>query len=172
MKRSDLPIPTPCAQDWDTMTPAGRKRFCGECKKHVHDLSSMLPEDARALLSSPPTEGLCVRYLYDEHGTIVFSMTDTTVVPANMLHRAKRALTATAAIAGVAATLTGCMGAPQVRQPPPQHMREMMGEPAWTPAPSATTPHALPSAPVEAPGAPTVPNAGDHGKSVETNPKK
>lgn len=169
MKRSDLPIPTPCDQNWDTMTPAGRKRFCGECKKHVHDLSAMEPEEAKALLASPPTEGLCVRYLHDEYGAIVFSMVDTTLVPANMLHRARRALTATAAIAGVAATLTGCMGAPQARPAPPPPVQEVMGMPAWTPPPAATT---APSAPAEASSGPAVPKAAGSGKSVDTNPKK
>jgi hypothetical protein len=71
MNRTDLPI-APCEVDWSTMTLADRGRFCGSCRKVVTELTHMTEAQARALLDSPPTEGLCVRYLYDERGEIVF----------------------------------------------------------------------------------------------------
>jgi hypothetical protein len=64
MNRDHLVIPEPCKADWATMIPADKKRFCRECKKYVHDLSSMARDEARALLSAADTAGLCVRYLY------------------------------------------------------------------------------------------------------------
>lgn len=94
--------------DWTGMKPAGmKKRFCDVCKMHVHDLSRMSRRDAQALLASERTEGLCVRYLYDQHGDVVF--TDSLV-------RAKRLVVGAVAVAS-AMTLTACMGA----APPPKH---------------------------------------------------
>lgn len=140
MKRSDLPIASPCEQDWDTMTPAGRKRFCDTCQKHVQDLSAMTEAQAKGVLASPPAEGLCVRYLYDEVGNIMFGLVDPSLVPASSLVRAKRALATTAALAGIAATLSGCMGAPQPRPAVPRQM--MMGEPAAQVSPTQPQPSA------------------------------
>jgi hypothetical protein len=105
---SEIPIASPCGADWTTMRPSDRKRFCDTCKKHVHDLSAMSKDEARAVLASPPTEGLCVRFLYDEYGDVVFQK--QTIAP-SFLVRAKR-LATYAVAAAIPATLTACMGAP------------------------------------------------------------
>lgn len=149
MKRTDLEIASPCTQDWNTMTAEGKKRFCDQCKKHVHDLSQMSEPEARAVLDAPPAEGLCVRYLYDAFGNVLFDMVDTRIVPANRLVRAKQALAKGAAMAGLALSVTACMGARQ--QPPPQVTMGAppMPEPTASVAPSAApsvTPSAAPSA--------------------------
>lgn len=117
MKRVDLPIPSPCAQSWSTMTKEGQRRFCDACKKHVHDLSSMTPPEARALLDAPSAEGLCVRYLYDQAGNILFKATDALVKP-SMLSRARRFVTA-AGVLAIPLSLNACMGAkmPEPAQP-------------------------------------------------------
>jgi hypothetical protein len=105
MRANDIPIASPCTVDWRTMKPSDTKRFCETCKKHVHDLSSMTKVDARALLASPPTEGLCVRYLFDARGEIVFRP-----IPATMLSRAKRFATAAAAVS-LPMAIAACSGA-------------------------------------------------------------
>src|SRR5687768_11343989 len=106
MRRQDLPIESPCGQDFSGMKPAGmRKRFCDTCKMHVHDLSKMTRREAKTLLSSEETEGLCIRYLHDQHGDIVF--TDSLV-------RAKRFALGALAVA-MPMTLTACMGAAPAR---------------------------------------------------------
>ena len=106
MRREDLPIETPCGQDFSGMKPAGmKKRFCDTCKAHVHDLSKMTRREAKTLLSSEETEGLCIRYLHDQHGDIVF--TDSLV-------RAKRFALGALAVA-MPMTLTACMGAAPAR---------------------------------------------------------
>jgi hypothetical protein len=147
MRATEIPIASPCGADWRTMKPSDRTRFCDACKKHVHDLSAMSAPEARALLASPPTEGLCVRYLYDAHGDIVFR---SAPVPPTMLVRARRAAVSAAAVAFPMA-LAACMGAPArplpavapdaaasatqtIGEPP---MVPMMGAPA-IPAPSAS----------------------------------
>ncbi len=111
MRREDIPIESPCGMDWNGMKPASmKKRFCDACKMHVHDLSKMSRREAKALLSAPRTEGLCVRYLYDQHGEVVF--TDSLV-------RARRLVAGAVAVASTM-TLTACMGAapaPRPQQP-------------------------------------------------------
>ena len=52
MRREDIAIDLPCSADWDTMTAAGKKKFCGDCKKFVHDLSRLNEDDAKALLET------------------------------------------------------------------------------------------------------------------------
>jgi hypothetical protein len=131
MRRDEIAIELPCSADWDTMTAAGRKRFCADCKKYVHDLSRMKEDDAKALLETG--KDLCVRYVYDEVGNVVFDID----VRASALVRAKRFAKA-AALVALPMSLTACMGtAPPRRVVPP---------PAPTTMPAATSPSATPSA--------------------------
>lgn len=144
---NEVRIATPCGLDWSKMTRReANKRFCGECKKHVHDLSAMGADEARALLEGPSTEGLCVRYLADERGNIAFRPDVPTT-------RLKRAGLAAAAVA-MPLTLTACMGS---YSPPPQVPAEAM--PTATapvaPPPSSATAAASSTAPV-APPKPTL----------------
>jgi hypothetical protein len=116
MNRTELPIASPCTADWTAMTLADRGRFCGQCDKVVRELAQLTEVEARALLAAPSTEGLCVRYVHDATGEIVFRRD---VVPVTRLVR--RA----AAVVLAAATLpfvAGCMGAlprPTMGAPPP-----------------------------------------------------
>ena len=103
MNKTELPIATPCNADWSTMDPRDRGRFCGECKKLVHDLSALRETAARKLLASKG-EGLCVRYLHDEHGNVWFQ--EQLVARQGLLRRAGQL----AAVA-LAPVLTACMGA-------------------------------------------------------------
>jgi hypothetical protein len=127
MNRTDLPIASPCTADWTTMTLADRGRFCGQCRKVVRELAQMTEAEARAMLASPPTEGLCVRYVHDATGEIVFR---PDVVPLARLVRVKRAAVAALAAASLPLAVAGCMGA---APSPPM----MMGAVAPTPVPSA-----------------------------------
>ena len=115
MKRADLRIDSPCSADWSTMTRDGQKRFCDACKKHVHDLSSMRPAEARAVLDAPRARDLCVRYLYDDEGNILFRPSYD-LVPPTMLARVRRFVTA-AGVVVAPLTLNACMGAAEA--PPP-----------------------------------------------------
>jgi hypothetical protein len=54
------------------MAPRKSARFCGDCNKLVHDLSSMSESRARQLLEQS-SESLCVRYLHDQTGEIWFA---------------------------------------------------------------------------------------------------
>ena len=65
-----LKIASPCSADWDAMSGDERKRFCGDCRLHVYNLSGMTRYDAENLLRL--SEGrLCVRYYKRPDGTIL-----------------------------------------------------------------------------------------------------
>ena len=136
------------------MRREGKRRFCADCKKHVHDLSSMDEVEARALLASSETEGLCVRFLYDENGKVLFA-DDARLVAPRALVRAKRLATAAAALA-LPLSLTACMGARRPPEPPPA----MMGTPTATPEPAAAAPAAPLAAPAAEPAVTATPDAG------------
>ncbi len=100
MKRSDLPIASPCSKDWDTMTAAGRKRFCSDCKKHVHDMSCMSRSEAGAFLREHAGQHVCVRYAHDSAGNLLFAPAE--LIATSSLMSAVRGLAAAAAVsAGV-----------------------------------------------------------------------
>ena len=66
----NLKIASPCSADWDSMSGDDRKRFCGDCRLHVYNLSGMTRYDAENLLRL--SEGrLCVRYFQRPDGTIL-----------------------------------------------------------------------------------------------------
>ena len=75
MSRFDTPlnnikIASPCSADWEGMFGNERKRFCGECKLNVYNISGMTRKEAESLLEQ--SEGrLCVRYYRRADGTIL-----------------------------------------------------------------------------------------------------
>lgn len=63
-------IASPCAADWNEMHGDAQKRFCGECKLNVYNLSAMTKRKAETLLIN--SEGrLCVRFYRRADGTIL-----------------------------------------------------------------------------------------------------
>jgi hypothetical protein len=144
MHATEVPIATPCGADWRTMKPTDNKRFCDSCKKHVHDLSAMTSAEARAVLASPPVEGLCVRYLHDAHGDIVFQQAP---IAPTLLVRAKR-MARVAAIAALPMAMAACAAGATTGSPPP-----VMGAVAC-PVPSASASAIAPEVLVPMMGAP------------------
>ncbi|MGH9900836.1 MAG: hypothetical protein ACRD68_03250, partial [Pyrinomonadaceae bacterium] len=52
-------VAAPCPADWERMTGDHQVRFCGQCERHVYNLSGMTRKEAEALITR--TEGrLCV----------------------------------------------------------------------------------------------------------------
>jgi hypothetical protein len=121
MKRSDLPISSPCTANWDTMTRAGRKRFCSECSKHVHDLSALTADEAKALVEQKVGQDLCVRYAYDKLGNILFA-----TPPAQPLI-ALQSLLPSFRTAAIAVAATGAIAAYALSQQP-RHENYIMGD--------------------------------------------
>ncbi len=67
---SNIKIASPCSADWDEMMGNERRRFCGDCKLNVYNLSGMSQREAENLLLN--SEGrLCLRFYKRADGTIL-----------------------------------------------------------------------------------------------------
>lgn len=97
----NIRVAAPCKVPWDSMTGDDRTRFCGQCEKHVYNLSGMTRDEAEALLVARNGE-LCVRYYQRPDGTILLA--DCAV--AGRARRRRRWI-----VAGAAALLAGGAGA-------------------------------------------------------------
>lgn len=98
----NLKIASPCPADWNAMSGDERKRFCGDCKKNVYNLSGMTRYDAENLLRNSEGE-MCVRYFQRADGTILTA--DCPVGWAKV--RDRLTIFATAALSMVLAILSG-----------------------------------------------------------------
>ncbi|MEZ4382137.1 MAG: hypothetical protein R3A79_12375 [Nannocystaceae bacterium] len=107
MKADDLPINSPCDEDWTAMRGDSERRFCDHCARHVHDLSAMTKTEASALLRSSGGERLCVRYTLEPDGGIRFRAPAPAPAPLVQLRARppERQRPAALARAGVAAAL-------------------------------------------------------------------
>lgn len=100
----DLHVASPCPADWNEMYGDDRKRFCGECKLNVYNLSGMTLEEAEALVTN--AEGrLCVRFYRRPDGSILTQ--DCPVGWAGLKRRTKLIVTAAASL--VMALFTGVL---------------------------------------------------------------
>jgi len=107
MSRFDSPltnirIASPCSADWEQMYGDDRKRFCGDCKLNVYNLSGMSLEEAEGLIMN--AEGrLCVRFYKRRDGTVITG--DCPVGWARVKQRAR--VLATAAFSMLIALFSG-----------------------------------------------------------------
>jgi hypothetical protein len=65
-----IQVAEPCNASWDAMTGDDRKRFCGECKLHVYNLSAMRRSEAEALLQGAQGR-VCGRFFRRPDGTLI-----------------------------------------------------------------------------------------------------
>lgn len=74
MKANDLlanvRIASPCHARWGHMVGDERARFCGECSKHVYNLSALTAEEAAALIREKEGQ-LCARFYQRPDGTVL-----------------------------------------------------------------------------------------------------
>jgi len=101
---NNIQIASPCPADWNEMYGDGRKRFCGDCKLNVYNLSGMTRDEAEALVMN--AEGrLCVRFYKRADGSVITE--DCPVGWAKVKQRTK--LWATAAASLLMALFTGVL---------------------------------------------------------------
>ncbi|MEL1243069.1 carboxypeptidase-like regulatory domain-containing protein [Flavobacterium sp. DGU11] len=60
-KPIQISIPTPCHENWATMTPAEKGRFCGMCQKNVHDFTKSSDREIASAFAKEAD--LCGRFL-------------------------------------------------------------------------------------------------------------
>jgi hypothetical protein len=65
-----IKIASPCSAKWELMKGDDQVRFCGQCHKHVYNLSAMTRRDGETLLRE--TNGrICTRFYRRSDGTIL-----------------------------------------------------------------------------------------------------
>lgn len=101
---SDIKVASPCPANWDAMYGDERKRFCGECKLNVYNLSGMTREEAEQLVTNH--EGrLCVRFYRRADGSVITA--DCPVGWAKFKQQTRATVTAAASL--VMALFTGVL---------------------------------------------------------------
>jgi hypothetical protein len=66
----NIHIASPCSADWNQMFGDGRKRFCGDCKLNVYNLSDMTRSEAESFLVA--SEGrTCVKFYRRQDGSVL-----------------------------------------------------------------------------------------------------
>jgi hypothetical protein len=140
---SNLKIASPCSADWNEMVGNNRKRFCGDCKLNVYNLSGMSKTEAENLLEI--AEGrLCVRFYQRPDGTVLTE--DCPVGWAKIKQRTKLFVTAAASLVfsflgaiGLSAAFSDSkeftLNIPFVKPTP----RKLMGIVAMKPTPTPKT---------------------------------
>ena len=99
---NNIKVASPCPADWNEMYGDNRKRFCGDCKLNVYNLSGMTRDEAEALIIN--AEGrLCVRFYRRADGSVLTA--DCPVGWAKVKHRTR--VFASAAFSLVMALFTG-----------------------------------------------------------------
>lgn len=67
---NNIKIASPCSADWNAMFGDNRKRFCGDCKLNVYNLSDMSQIEAESFLLN--SEGrVCVKFFKRADGTVL-----------------------------------------------------------------------------------------------------
>jgi hypothetical protein len=101
---NNLKVASPCSQDWNAMIGDNRKRYCGDCKLNVYNLSGMSKAEAENLIST--AEGrLCVRFYQRADGSVLTE--DCPVGWAKVKQRTRAYVTA---LASLIFTFFGALG--------------------------------------------------------------
>jgi hypothetical protein len=103
-------IASPCSVPWESMVGDEKKRFCGQCRLPVHDLSQMTRKEAIKLLTR--TDGNCCKRVWRRPDGRVITKDCRRVIDA-IRRRARlvaRIVASVAAGAFAALGLSGCGG--------------------------------------------------------------
>ncbi|OCA77990.1 hypothetical protein BBH99_10030 [Chryseobacterium contaminans] len=58
----NLYIPEPCSENWESMSPQEKGRFCSVCKKCVIDFTQKQPQEIQQIIQEKKEEGVCGRF--------------------------------------------------------------------------------------------------------------
>ncbi|WP_160136147.1 hypothetical protein [Chryseobacterium sp. c4a] len=58
----NLYIPEPCSENWESMSPQEKGRFCSVCSKCVIDFTQKQPEEIQQILTEKENEKVCGRF--------------------------------------------------------------------------------------------------------------
>ncbi len=145
---NNVKVASPCSQDWNEMLGNERKRFCGDCKLNVYNLSGMTRDEAENLIMN--AEGrLCVRFYKRADGSVITQ--DCPVGWAKVKQRTQVFVTAAASLifsflgaiglqtaVSQSKFLSSKLPIPFVTPTPEKTMGIMMPTPKHTPTPKPT----------------------------------
>ncbi|KFF08791.1 HMG-box domain-containing protein [Chryseobacterium luteum] len=58
----NLCIPNPCSENWETMSPQEKGRFCSVCNKCVIDFTQKQPQEIARIIDEKKDEEVCGRF--------------------------------------------------------------------------------------------------------------
>ncbi len=139
---AQLKVATPCNRSWHEMTGDDKVRFCGDCKKSVHNVSAMTSEEIAALVRQ--TESVaCVRLFKRDDGTVLTQDCDVGVERLRM--RRKRLIQVGAGLITGAAVLRAVSAYEDYTTPKCHTRSDVLGEAPMAIEPSAPS-HSPPAA--------------------------
>jgi hypothetical protein len=65
-KKLQLQVPTPCHENWETMTQSEKGRFCASCQKQVIDFSNKSDREIAMFFKKRSTGSVCGRFMEDQ----------------------------------------------------------------------------------------------------------
>lgn len=151
-------IAKPCSVKWSSMSGDEKKRFCGQCKLNVYNLSAMATEEAEALLARKSGK-ICTYFYRRADGTV---LTQDCPVGLGQVYR-KQGLVA-AALYAVTLLASSCLPSSRADEAPlmgkvavqtvemlggAPYMGEYVPEPVPVAVPAPTEPPAPALTPVE-----------------------
>ena len=119
-----ISIASPCSADWNQMQGDECRRFCAQCKLHVHNLSAMSRRDANELLQRSRQGRVCVRFFRRADGTVL-----TRDCPVGLRRKLRRAWARAAAMwLALWGSVAACTRQAANAVAPPAQPREWKGE--------------------------------------------
>lgn len=149
-----LSIASPCSADWNQMVGDERRRFCGQCRLHVHDLSRMTRDEAQSLLQQAGQGRVCVRFYRRADGKVL-----TRDCPVGLRQRLRWAIARAVALwcvvaSGLAACVRSPKPTPSTVPPPPTEPAPVLQGEVWMG--DVAAPEPLPPEPVAEPVPPVL----------------
>lgn len=74
MKTYKISIPKPCHEDWNTMTPTDKGKFCDSCAKNVIDFTNMSDAEIKNYLITKKEERVCGHFRKQQLDTITIEI--------------------------------------------------------------------------------------------------
>lgn len=65
-KKLQLTIAEPCHENWESMSPVEKGKYCGSCQKQVIDFTSMSDRQLAEFFKKPSTGSVCGRFMTDQ----------------------------------------------------------------------------------------------------------
>jgi len=78
MKNYKLTIPKPCHEDWNTMTPNEKGKFCSSCSKTVVDFTQKSSKEIQEYLVANKGQRVCGHFYRKQLDSIVIQLPETT----------------------------------------------------------------------------------------------